>query len=64
MRKASFVGSANYIAPESIKFDYSFKSDIWSFGVVMYTFFHGKLPFRGRNNYDILCQIFDFTKEN
>ena len=47
------MGSANYLAPESIGLEYSLKSDIWSLGILIYKIFHGKLPFRGQNNFEI-----------
>lgn len=50
-RMESFVGSANYLAPESIHLKYSTKSDIWALGVLIYRLFHNRLPFRGKNNF-------------
>ncbi len=48
-RKKTICGTPNYIAPE-ILFDtkngHSFEVDIWSLGVVMYTFLIGKPPFQ------------------
>ena len=40
-------GTANYIAPEILNESghYSYQSDIWSFGVILYTFLMGKTPF-------------------
>ena len=41
------VGSPYYMPPESLKFNrYSFKSDVWSFGVIAYEMAFGKLPWK------------------
>lgn len=51
------MGSANYLSPESISLQYSLASDIWSYGILAYKIFHGKLPFEGENNYEIFKKI-------
>ena len=44
------VGSEFYISPEMIESrTYSYSSDLWALGVMIYQFFTGKLPFRGKN---------------
>jgi serine/threonine protein kinase len=41
------VGSPYYMPPETLKFNtYSFKSDIWSMGVIAYEMVYGKLPWK------------------
>lgn len=51
-RKKTICGTPNYIAPE-ILFDtkngHSYEVDIWSLGVVMYTFLIGKPPFQTKD---------------
>lgn len=43
----SIIGTENYIAPEVTNWDgYSFSSDIWSFGVILYELFFYKNPFK------------------
>jgi serine/threonine protein kinase len=41
----SFVGTTNYLSPESISMKYSPKSDIWAFGILAYKFYFNKLPY-------------------
>lgn len=44
----SFVGTICYMAPERLsQEDYSFVSDIWSFGLITYESAIGKFPFQG-----------------
>ena len=44
----SIIGSAHYLSPEQAKGTYiDFRSDIYSFGIVLYEMVTGKLPFEG-----------------
>lgn len=44
----SFLGTFCYMAPERIQSEkYSFKSDIWSFGLIIYQCAYGKFPYPG-----------------
>lgn len=46
-RKRTICGTPNYIAPEVLegKQGHSYEVDIWSLGVIIYTFIIGKPPF-------------------
>ena len=45
----SLVGSACYVSPEILtNRSYSYSSDIWAVGIIIYHFFVGKNPFRGK----------------
>lgn len=45
------IGTLNYMAPEIInRDDYSFKVDVWSFGVIMYYLRYKRLPFDDSRN--------------
>lgn len=46
-RKKTICGTPNYIAPEILesKDGHSYEVDIWSLGVIIYTFLIGKPPF-------------------
>lgn len=51
-RKASFVGTAEYVAPELLKHNScGFESDIWALGCILYQFFNGNPPFKGQTEY-------------
>lgn len=51
------VGSPYYMAPEIIDGSYSYKTDIWSVGVILYVLVTGKYPFTGRNQNEVFRNI-------
>lgn len=61
------MGTAYYIAPEVLKKCYDVKCDIWSCGVILYTFLCGYPPFNGSSEMKIIGRIvkgeFKFPKE-
>ena len=58
-RKRKVCGTLNYIAPEMLngKTGYSYKVDIWSLGVIIYTLIIGKAPFESRDTKTIYRRI-------
>lgn len=51
-RKGSFVGTAEYVSPELLKYNIcGFESDVWAIGCMLYQFFHGVPPFKGNTEY-------------
>jgi serine/threonine protein kinase len=47
---ATFIGTPFYMAPEvCLGEQYSYAADVWSFGVVVYELYCGKLPFTASN---------------
>lgn len=51
------VGSPYYMSPEIINGYFSFKTDVWSVGVILYVMLTGKFPFNGKNNEEVFEQI-------
>ena len=51
------VGTAYFIAPETIKGEYDEKCDMWSIGVILYYILSGKFPFTGNSNFEIFEKI-------
>lgn len=44
------VGSECYISPEMVtNRTYTYASDIWALGIIIFQFFVGKVPFKGKN---------------
>lgn len=44
------LGSPSYMAPEVLGENrYSYKSDIWALGVILYEMLHGKVPWQSNN---------------
>ena len=68
-----FVGTPEYISPEVLEYKYDIigpSVDIWAFGVILFLFFAGKTPFKGKNDEETLDNIrkvnysFDIEKKN
>ena len=68
----TICGTPNYIAPEILNhkntFNYSFETDIWSFGIIVYTLFFHKTPFespeKGKTRKNIQNIIYSFPSNN
>jgi serine/threonine protein kinase len=55
-----FVGTPEYISPEVLENKYNLIGpgvDIWAFGVILYLFFVGQTPFKGKNDDETLNNI-------
>lgn len=51
-RKGSFVGTAEYVPPELLKFnECGFETDIWAIGCILFQFFNGAPPFKESTEY-------------
>jgi calcium-dependent protein kinase len=50
-------GTAYYIAPEVLSFDYNEKCDIWSVGVILYILLSGRPPFDGNDDKEIIKKV-------
>lgn len=51
------VGSPYYMAPEMIHGNFTFESDCWSIGVILYEMMTGKHPFYGKTQEEIFKMI-------
>ena len=64
-RVNKILGSPSYMSPEQIQFQPTdARSDIFSFGVVIYQMLTGKLPFKGDNIMALMYQIVGSTPQN
>jgi serine/threonine protein kinase len=64
-KTSSTVGTLAYMAPEQIQGgDVDARSDIFSFGVVIYEMLTGKLPFRGEHDTAIMYSILNEEPES
>ncbi|CAG9311545.1 unnamed protein product [Blepharisma stoltei] len=52
-------GTPYYIAPEVLSGNYTYQVDCWSLGVILYIMLSGSPPFNGRNNQEILMNVFN-----
>jgi len=60
---SELAGSAQYVAPQVLERKYDKMCDMWSCGVVMYTLLSGSVPFRGRDQEEVMAkvQVGDFS---
>ena len=57
------VGSPYYMAPEIIDGSYTYKTDIWSVGVILFVMMTGRYPFEGHSQQEVFHKI-KFEKYN
>jgi len=55
--KKQIVGSPYYMAPEIISGNYSYKTDNWSIGVMLFVLMTGKYPFTGEDQKTVFFKI-------
>lgn len=60
----TLVGTPLYMSPEQLKCEkYSSKCDIWAIGLIFYEMVCGKLPWKGRSEYELLKNILSMPLE-
>jgi len=50
-------GTAYFVAPEVLRYEYGPESDMWSVGVIAYMLLTGRMPFDGETEKDILLNV-------
>mmetsp|Transcript_4561 Transcript_4561/g.7285 ORF Transcript_4561/g.7285 Transcript_4561/m.7285 type:complete len:529 (-) Transcript_4561:107-1693(-) len=50
-------GSPHYLAPELIGQNYTYRADIWAFGVLLYLLMYGHYPYDAKHPRDIMVKI-------
>jgi len=57
-KTSSFCGTVEYMSPEMIKGEpYSFSTDLWSLGIILYDMLTGKAPFQAKNRAQLQKKI-------
>lgn len=51
------VGSPYYMAPEMINGSFSYETDLWSIGVILYVMMTGTQPFKGKTPEEVFAKI-------
>jgi serine/threonine protein kinase len=58
MGEEGLIGTAEYIAPEALKrCSFSYATDLWALGIIIYKIFTGKTPFRGASQSQTFSNI-------
>jgi serine/threonine protein kinase len=55
---AATVGPVRWLAPEAFKKKYSYKSDVFSFGVTLWEMLTGTQPWEGLDHFDVMLRVF------
>lgn len=58
------VGSPYYMAPEIIHGNFSYKTDVWSVGVILFVMLTGHFPFSGKTNDEVFEKILSKNYES
>ena len=63
-KQDSTVGTLKYMSPEQIRNqNVDHRSDIWSFGVILYEMITGKYPFKGEHDASLFYSVINQTPE-
>lgn len=58
VQKQTIVGTPLYMSPQILKsHPYSSKCDIWALGFIFYEMLHGRTPWTGKSEYNLLENI-------
>ncbi|KAG5498612.1 hypothetical protein JKF63_02898 [Porcisia hertigi] len=59
-KTASFCGTAQYVSPEMVgECKWSFSSDLWALGTLVYELVYGRHLFCGMNQFEVLQKVID-----